>query len=111
MAERSSISPDDIERLLFYLGDARDFIIKYGAAQGFQSHERATSEHAMQAIDSLAEQITSNPQYFWMGNASATGDKRAFDQAMEKVTKRRRLLGVSIPVSAIKIPVLLGIAK
>ena len=83
--------------------DARDYIVKYGAAQGFHSPERATSEHAMQAIDNLAGQITGNSQYFWMGSASATGDKRAFDRAMEKDAKRRRLMGIRIPVRVIKI--------
>ena len=96
--QRPSISQDDIERLLFHLEDARDYIIKYGAAQDFHSPERATSDHAMQAIDDLARQITGNPQYFWMGNASATGDQLAYERALAKGARRRRLTGVRIPL-------------
>ena len=101
--QRPSISPDDIERLLFHLEDARDYIVKYGAAQDFDSPERATSDHAMQAIDDLAGQITGNPQYFWMGTASAGGNQMAFERGMEKEARRRRLMGVRIPVRAIKL--------
>ena len=101
--QRPSISPDDIERLLFHLEDARDYIIKYGAAQDFHSPERATSDHATQAIDNLAGQITGNPQYFWMGSASAGGNQMAYVRGLEKEAKRRRLMGVRIPVVAMKI--------
>ena len=96
--QRPNISPDDLECLLFHLEDARVYIVKYGAAQGFHSPERATSDHAMQAIDSLAGQITGNPQYFWMGRASAGGNQMAYVRGMEKEAKRRRLMGVRIPV-------------
>jgi hypothetical protein len=109
--QRPRISPDDVERLLFHLEDARHYTVQYGAAQDFHSPERATSDHTMRAIDDLAEQITGNRQYFWLGNASATGDQMAFERAMEKASKRRRLMGIHIPVRAIRIPVLLGIAK
>ena len=101
--QRPSILPDDIERLLFHLEDARDYITKYGAAQGLHSPERATSDHAMQAIDSLAAQITGNPQYFWMGNASAAGNQMAYERGMEKEAKRRRLMGIRIPVVTLRI--------
>ena len=101
--QRPSISQDDIERLLFHLEDARDYIIKYDAAQGFHSPERATSDHAMQAIDDLAGQITGNPQYFWMGSASAGGNQLAYMLGTEKEANRRRLMGVRIPVRAIRI--------
>ena len=103
MRQRPSISPDDIERLLFNLEDARDYIVKYGAAQGFHSSERATSDRAMQAIDELARQITGNPQYFWMGIASATGDQMAYERALAKDARRHTLMGVRIPVRAIKL--------
>ena len=101
--QRPSISQDDIERLLFHLEDARDYIIKYGAAQGFHSPERATSDRAMQAIDELAGQITGNREYFWMGSASAGGNQTAYERGMEKEAKRRRLMGVRIPVVAMRI--------
>ena len=101
--QRPSISPDDIERLLFHLEDARDYIIKYGAAQGFHSPARATSEHAKSAIDALAGQITGNPQYFWMGSASAGGNQTSYECGLEKEIKRRRLMGVRIPVRAVRI--------
>ena len=96
--QRPNIAQDDIERLLFHLEDARDYIVKYGAAQGFHSPERTTSDRAMQAIDELAGQITGNPQYFWSDSASAGGNHLAFERGMEKETKRRRLMGVRIPV-------------
>ena len=99
--QRPRISPDDIERLLFQLEDARRYIVKYGAAQDFHSPESETSDRAMAAIDDLAEQITGSRQYFWSGNATAGGDQVAFDRAMEKDAKRRRLMGISIPVRAI----------
>jgi hypothetical protein len=101
--QRPSISPDDIERLLFHLEDARDYIIKYGAAQGLHSPERATSEHAKQAIDELVGQITGNPKYLWMSSASAGGDQIAYEHGMEKKARRRRLLGIRIPLRAIKV--------
>jgi len=57
----------------------------------------------MQAIDSLAGQITGNPQYFWMGSASAGGNQMTFERGMEKEARRRRLMGVRIPVVAVRI--------
>jgi hypothetical protein len=101
--QRPRISTDEIERLLFHLEDARRYIAKYGAAQGFHSPEMATSDRAMQAIDDLAGQITGNPQYFWSGNSTAGGDQVAFDRTMEKDAKRRRLMGIHIPVRAVRI--------
>ena len=101
--QRPSISPDDIERLLFHLEDARGYIIKYGAAQGFHSPERAISDHAMQAIDSLAGQITGNREYLWGASVSATGDQMAYKRALAKAARRRKLMGVRIPVRAVRI--------
>ena len=101
--QRPSIAQDDIERLLFHLEDARDYIVKYGAAQSFHSPERATSDHAMQAIDNLAGQVTGNPQYFWTDSASAGGNPVTYERGMEKEAKRRRLMGVRIPVVAMRI--------
>ena len=101
--QRPSIAQDDIERLLFHLEDARVYLIKYGAAQGFHSPERAISGHAKQAIDDLAGQITGNPQYFWMGSASAGGNQMAYERGMEKEANRRRLMGVRVPVVAMRI--------
>jgi hypothetical protein len=54
-------------------------------------------------IDNLAGQITGNPQYFWIGNASAGDNQIAFQQGIEKEVKRRRLMGVRIPVVAMRI--------
>ena len=65
--------------------------------------ERAASDHAMQAIDNLAGQITGNPQYFWLGSASAGGNHMAYERGIEKEAKRLRLMGVRIPVVAIRI--------
>ena len=101
--QRPNISPDDVDRLLFHLEDARNYIIKYGAAQEFHSQNKATTDKAKDAIDNLAELITGNKQYFWGTSASATGNDMAFELAKENNTKRRRLMGIHIPVRAIKI--------
>ena len=98
-----NISPDDIERLLFHLEDARDYIVKYGAAQGFHSSERATADKTRCAIDDLAGQITSNREYLWQKASSAGGNDSAFQRSMDKAAKRRRLMGIIFPVLAIKI--------
>ena len=101
--QRPNISPDDVDRLLFHLEDARNYIIKYGAAQEFHSQNRATTDKAKDAIDSLAELITGNKQYFWGASASATGNHMVFELAKEKNIKRRRLMGIHIPMRVIKI--------
>ena len=101
--QRPSISPDDIERLLFHLEDARNYIVKYGAAQDFHSLEKETTDRAMNAIDDLAEQITGTHNYFWSETASAGGNEIAYQSAMEKQLKRRKLMGISIPLRTIKI--------
>jgi hypothetical protein len=102
--QRPTISPDDMDRLLFHLEDARSFIVKYGAAKDFHAVERETADHALQAIDRLAGHITGNDQYFWMDDASAGGNEAAFSRGMEKVAKRRRLMGVHIPLRVFKVP-------
>ena len=101
--QRPNISPDDIERLLFHLEDARNYIVKYGAAQDFHSPEKETTDRTMSAIDDLAEQITGRRNYFWGETASAGGNEIAFQRAMEKLAKRRRLLGVHFPLRVIKV--------
>ena len=92
---RTKISPDDVDRLLFHLEDARNHIIKYGAAQQFHSQNKTTTDEAKDAIDNLAELITGNKQYFWGTSASATGNDVAFKLAKEKNIKRRRLMGLT----------------
>ena len=106
--QRPSISPDDIERLLFHLEDARNYVIKYGSAQDFNSPEKATAERVIYAVDELALQITGKNRYFWGETASAGGNEIAFERAQEKLAKRRRLMGLSIPLRAIKIQADLG---
>ena len=101
--QRSNISPDDVDRLLFHLEDARNYIIKYGAAQEIHFHNKATTDKANDAIDSLAELITGNKQYFWGTSASAVGSDIAFQRSTEKATKRRRLMSVQLPVRIIHI--------
>ena len=98
-----NISPDDVERLLFHLEDARNYIIKYGAAQEFHSQNKATADTAKDAIDNLAALITGDKQYLWATSASATGNQIAFDLAKEKNIKRLRLMGIYIPVRVRKI--------
>jgi hypothetical protein len=102
--QRPNISPDDMERLLLHLEDARSFIVKYGAAKDFHAVERETADQALQAIDRLAGHITGNEQYFWMNGASAGGNEAALRRGMEKVVKRRRLMGVHIPMRVLKVP-------
>ena len=101
--QRPSISPDDVERLLFHLEDARNYIVKYGAAQDFHSLEKEATDRTINAIDALAEQITGTRNYFWSETASAGGNEIAFQRAMEKQAKRRRLMGVAIPFRTIKL--------
>ena len=105
--QRPTISSDDIERLLFHLEDARNYIVKYGAAQDFHSREKEATDGTMNAIDDLAEQITGTHNYFWSETASAGGNEIAFQRAMEKQAKRRWLMGVHLPLRAIKIEGLL----
>jgi hypothetical protein len=57
----------------------------------------------MQAMDELARQITGNPQYFWLGAPFAGGDQLAFKRALEKEAKRRKPMGLHIPVRAVRI--------
>lgn len=100
--QKPNISPDDIERLLFHLEDARQYIVRYGAAQDFHSPERGISGSAMAAIDDLALQITGNRQYFWQTQATAGGNDMAFQQSVDKATKRQRLMGIRFPVRFFK---------
>ena len=60
--QRPNISPDDIERLLFHLEDARIFVVKYGAAQEFHSPEIKTTDRMISAIDDLANEITGSSE-------------------------------------------------
>lgn len=101
--QRPSISPDDIDRLLFHLEDARNFVIKYSSAQDFNSPEKATAERVVYAVDELALQITEDNRYFWGEAASAGGNEIAFQRAMEKQGKRRRLMGIHMPLRATRI--------
>ena len=97
---KPNISPDDIQRLLFHLEDARNYIIKYGAAQELDSSARSIADSARSAIDGLAGQITGNPQYLWQTSASAGGNQLVFERGAEKEAKRYGILGVRIPVVA-----------
>ena len=101
--QRPNISSDDIERLLFHLEDARDYIIRYGSAQDCHSPKRAISDQAKRSLDELAGEITGNYEYFWGESVSAAGSEIAFQRSTEKAAKRRRLMGVQIPVRFIKV--------
>ena len=102
--QRPNISPDDVQRLLFHLEDARNYIIKFGAAQGFDSQARAVAQNARQAIDELAGQLTGDPQFLWGADASAGGSEGDFQRGREREAQRRRLMGVRMPVRAFKVP-------
>ena len=99
--QRPNISPDDIQRLLFHLEDTRNYVVKYGAAQDFNSAERETSDKAMLAIDELAGQITGDKEYLWQVSASAGGSDLEFQRGKEKQARRRQLMGVHFPLRAI----------
>jgi len=102
--QRPNISPDEIERLLFHLEDARNYIVKYGAAQGIHSPTKLVAETTTDAIDELAWHITGNKQYFLAESVSATGDEKTYERATQKAANRRQLMGVHIPVRAMKVP-------
>ena len=101
--QRPNISSGDIQRLLIHLEDARNYIVKYGAAQDFHSVQRETSDKAMLAIDELAGQITGDKEYLWQVSASAGGSDLEFQRGTEKQAKRRWLMGVHFPLRAIKV--------
>ncbi len=101
--QKPSISPEDIERLLFHLEDVRDYIIKYGSAQAFHSPARAIADNAKSAIDDLVGQVTGNREYLWGRPANAGGSDAEVQRSADKEARRRRLLGVRIPVRAIRI--------
>ena len=103
--QRPSISQDDIDRLLFHLEDARSCVIKYGSAQDFHSPEKATADRAIYAVDELALKITGSNRYYWSFDSSATGNEQQAKKSQEKQAKRRRLMGIHIPVRAIKLMV------
>jgi hypothetical protein len=100
--QRPNISPDDIKCLLFHMEDARDYLVKYGAAQGIHS-PKAAAETVTNAIDELTRHITGNRKYFWAASVSATGDERIYERALEKAAKRRRLMGIHFPLRALKV--------
>ena len=52
--QKPSISPDDVDRLIFHLEDARNYVVKYGAAQGIHSPTKLVAETTTDAIDELA---------------------------------------------------------
>ena len=101
--QRPAISPDDVQRLLFHLEDARNYIVKFGSAQGFDSQARAVAENARQAIEALAGQITGDAQFLWGTDATAGGSDAEFQRGLEREAQRRRLMGVHIPVRATKL--------
>jgi hypothetical protein len=70
---KPSFSKEDEERLLAYLDVARHFTINYAAAYGYHSAQYALSTSLTGAIDKLAEQITGDPQFFWLSGHSAGG--------------------------------------
>lgn len=106
--QRPSISPDDVQRLLFHLEDARNYITKFGSAQSFDSQARAVAENARQAIDDLAGQITGDVHFLWGPDATAGGSSKEFQRGVEREAQRRRLMGVRIPVRAMRLPMVLG---
>ena len=101
--QRHSISPDDVQRLLFHLEDARNYITKFGSAQGFTARARTIAENAQIAIDDLAGQITGDRQYLWGTDATAGGNDKEFHRGRVREAQRRRLMGVRIPMLALGI--------
>ena len=100
--QRPNISPDDVERLLFHLEDTRSYVIRYGSAQDFHSPEKATAERLIYAVDELALRVTGKNTYFWGETAAAGGNEIAFQSAREKQAKRRRLMGVCLPLRVLR---------
>ena len=101
--QRPGFSPDDVDRLLFELEDARNSVVRYAASRGFHSAEYELSHRLMEAVDDLAANITGKRKYFHSETASAGGKELAFLRGKEKDAKRRRLFGVRFPVRTIKV--------
>ena len=64
---------DDEERLLAYMDTTRKLTVNYTAAYGYHSPRYALSTSLTGAIDKLAEQITGDPQFFWLKGHTAGG--------------------------------------
>ena len=70
---KPSFSKDDEERLLAYMEVTRALTINYGAAYGYHSPQYALKTSLTVAIDKLAEQITGDPQFFWLSGHTSGG--------------------------------------
>jgi hypothetical protein len=70
---RPGFSKEDEERLLAYMDVTRHLSINYGAAYGFRSPQYALKTSLNEAIDKLAEQITGDPQFFWLSGHTSGG--------------------------------------
>jgi hypothetical protein len=70
---KPSFSKDDEERLLAYMDATRKLTINYAAAYGYHSPQYSLSTALTGAVDKLTEQVTGDPQFFWLSGHSAGG--------------------------------------
>ena len=74
--QRPSIDLDDVQKLLFHLEHARNYVLKYSSAQGFYAREREVADNLTYSIDYLAGSIKGICEHLWQPNVSVRGNDR-----------------------------------
>jgi hypothetical protein len=88
---KPSFSKDDEERLLAYMDVTRSLTINYAAAYGYHSPQYALKTSLTVAIDKLAEQITGDPQFFWLSGHTSGGRPEGPTARQERELRWREL--------------------
>ena len=88
---KPSFSKDDEERLLAYMDVTRSLTINYAAAYGYHSPQYALKTSLNAAIDKLAEQITGDPQFFWLSGHTSGGRPEGLNPRQERELRWREL--------------------
>jgi hypothetical protein len=70
----------------------RNLTINYAAAYGYHSPQYALKTSLTGAIDKLAEQITGDPQFFWLRGHSAGGQSSYPEGARARQERELRWL-------------------
>jgi hypothetical protein len=88
---RPGFSKDDEERLLAYMDVTRSLTINYAAAYGYHSPQYALKISLTVAIDKLAEQITGDPQFFWLSGHTSGGRPEGATARQERALRWQEL--------------------